>query len=128
MVTVGYADFERIRDNTLEYCGLWDLFTYKPYKSAVGKYFGRKRAQDEKSGYIVGTVYEADDKSVLVAASKDVKIQFLAKNTRAKITFCDLNNGNERTSRMGGSTRVTREEFIRAKQVAFAVIKSHRKK
>lgn len=122
------ADFKSIRNEVLDYCDLWDLLLVDPYKSAIGRYYSLRRAKEEKEGYKIGTIFEADENHVLIAASKNVKILFRSHKPKGKLRFGDIDTGRERFSRAKGlSTRVTEDQYLTAKRKALAVMNSRRK-
>lgn len=120
------VDFELIRDKVLEYCDLFNLLEHKIYKSAVGKYYGLRRGQEQKDGYEAGTVYEVSPDHVLIAADKDVKILFRTFKREGKLSFTDVDTGKERFHRKGGSTFVDEKKYHQAKQQALAIMNSRR--
>ncbi len=120
------VDFVKIRDSAMEHCGLWDLFTYKLYKTAIGKYYALKRARDEREKLIVGTVYKASESEALIAASENVKIMFCSRLPKGRLKYHEIDSGHERFSRTGKNTRVTESEYACAKRQALAIINGRR--
>lgn len=112
------ADFVSIRDEVLEFRKLYNLFDFKPYKSAIGKYYGRKKAKKKKRGY---EVLEADGKSVLIAFTSGVTLLFHVRTGSEPLNLYVM-------KRIPTNAWVSNEEiFLKAKRQAIAIIRSRQK-
>jgi len=120
------VDFVRIRDDELERCDLYNLFDYKIYQSAVGKYYALRRAESPITKQRPGTVYGASRDEVLIAVTKKVRILFVALRYHGKLKYKDVDNGRRRFARDGVPTQVPSEAFQTAKRKALAILNSHR--
>jgi hypothetical protein len=110
------ADFKLVRSETLiGMCDQWDLFLHKSYRSALGKYYARKKVKEKKDGY---TILEVDTTSVLVGFRRNVTLLFGVRSVGSPFNL-------QVKKRIPEKAWVYDEEiFSKAKRQAIAIIRS----
>lgn len=124
-------DFEAIMEEALEHCSLRNLFEYKPYKHALGKYYSKRKAaaalERKEKEEVIGEVRNPSDQAVTIRASYEVEIRFKALKESGKLEFLDVDKGEERKVLHGNSQYVSEDLYLRAKRQALAIMNSRRK-
>ena len=124
-------DYKELREDSLEYNDLINLFDYVPYKDAVDMYYllriKKLREERKEAEEHVGKATDVSTQEATIRVTTDVSITFKARKPTGKLKFpYDIDTGFERTVFIGSSKYVPDEPYKKARLQAMVIMNKER--